>query len=185
MTPLREKARELVTKALAERDTALDANVRGFMWDLDVWFRGLSNKAQAAWRPHIENLKLKVPNNRVPGQITEDDGIVLSTSMAKIASHAAEKQMKIDADCDLKLARIRDGYLKHLAIQLDNAEDSGHSGLARKIEEAIEEATVEPEALPGLFGFDIEPDPLPDVSDTETDPLPGVSDTETDPLPDQ
>ena len=150
---LKNKARQLVTDALGERDKALAANARTFLWDLDVWLRGLSQAEQAVWGAHVQKLKQKVANNRVPGQVTAADAIQLSPRMGDIATYAAKKQQEIDAALADKLTRIRDAYLGRLTSQLADAERAGHLSLAREIKQAYEQARVDADDLPDVFGI--------------------------------
>jgi len=151
IAPLRQKARQLIAKAIAERDKALEDNANRFKWDLDVWLRSLGRTAQSAWASHVATLINKVDGNRVPEAVAPEEGIQFSQQMMTIATRSADKQKEIDAAFATKLERIRDAYLKRLATQLTQAQQAGNKDAAEQIQEAIQEAEVDADELPRVF----------------------------------
>lgn len=136
--PLIAKARELVVAAVKERDDKIAANTRAFVWDLEVWLRGLKGLEREKWLDVAEKVKALTGNGRVPSaeDITEimteegrrnrrkpiklEDGkwkefsIVvrpIHEGIAKIQNYSFNKQKVIDADFLQRSGKVRDFFI--------------------------------------------------------------------------
>jgi len=136
--PLIAKARDLVLAAVKERDEKLSANTRAFVWDLDVWLRGLKGLEREKWLDVTEKIKALAGDGRVPSaeEITEilteegrrnrrkpiklEDGkfkefnIVvrpIHEGIAKIQNYSYNKQKVVDTDFLQRSGKVRDFFI--------------------------------------------------------------------------
>ena len=135
LTDLQKKAGDLLGQAIEERDDKLAANARTFIWDLDVWFRGLNHGDRDQWDSHVEGLKKMVEDDRVPSPASfgGDSKVKLSPQMAKVCTYCFGKQQKIDEAHQAKLERIRDAYVDRLKKSEAEARDKGQVALANQL----------------------------------------------------
>ncbi len=138
LTELQQKAGQLLEQAIKERDDKLSANARTFVWDLDVWFRGLNHGDRDRWEPHLEALKDLVEDDRIPSpdQFGEDSDIELSEQMAKVCTYCYGKQQETDEAHQAKIERIRDAYVERLRSSAADAREKGQEGVANQLRNA-------------------------------------------------
>jgi serine/threonine protein kinase len=158
---LKKRALDLITTADTKRTEQLASNAKTFLWDLDVWLRGLPRSENSTWTPYVTLLKATVANNRVPSTIPLTSGIKLSPNMAKIASGCAERQDRIDAEFLAEVDRVRTAYTVKVREYLAQALKSGKSGDAKTLSEALDAAATTANWVTS-FGFDPKPkNPVP------------------------
>jgi hypothetical protein len=137
---LQERALELVTAAGRKHKEQLSENARTLEWNLDNWLRGLPKSEQAAWRPHVAQLKEASSRGRVPPAISESSNIRLSAKMEELARSAAAKQTEIDNEFFNTTGTIHRAYLAKIRSSITDAENSGQSATAAALRRAIDSA---------------------------------------------
>lgn len=142
MGALKVKAAELINAARKEHHERLAANARTYVWDLNVWLRGLKKSEADKWTTHVDELKKLIVRDRVPvpNQFGPESTIELSIQMAKICAYGDKKQNEYDVELESKLTRIRKAYLTRLNKSATTAEQSGQAALAREIREQMSAA---------------------------------------------
>jgi len=138
---LTERAQELVNAAGRKHKEQLSENTRTLEWNLDNWLRGLPKSEQAAWRPHVAQLKDASINGRVPSSISDSSGIRLSVKMDELARAAAAKQKEIDNEFLSTTGTIHRAYLAKIRSSITDAGNSGQSGTAAALRRAFDSAT--------------------------------------------
>jgi hypothetical protein len=119
------KAKELLLAADRKRLEQFASNTKTFIWDLDVWMRGLSGNERATWEVHVMKLKALVRNNRVPAAVPEGVGINLSPKMSQIAARGVAKQQEINQTFLAEAAKIRTAYQAKLRTEVMTLENAG------------------------------------------------------------
>jgi hypothetical protein len=127
------KARDFLAAADKQRATELAENARTFVWSLDTWLRTNNKGEIARWKPHVEALKARINENRVPRKLPEAPNREFSDRMLKIAHGCLDKQANIDAAFTLKAGRARDAYAARLRELAAAEEQRGQPLLARKL----------------------------------------------------
>lgn len=124
-TELTETAKQLVIKAIADKETAHTKNTDKLAWDLDAHLRGLKKSDVDLWKPEIDKLKECVLNNRILKETIDDSGAKLSPFMAKLCNYLIRKQGEIDEQHVKSLQNIHAYYLKKLGEVRDQAKVRG------------------------------------------------------------
>ncbi len=104
--------------------------MKDFHWELDTWLGDLSRNEQEVWANHVNLLKAKAKDGRVPEKVT---GIRLSERMAKIVEYRAGKQTSTDAAFKLEARKIRDAYLKRVKDAMGPASEEEKFALEHRI----------------------------------------------------
>ena len=135
---LETKAKELVAKAVVDKEANHKKNTDKLAWDLDAHIRGLKKSDQDAIRPEIKTLKECVQNNRLHKETIDASGAALSPFMAKLCNYIIDKQARIDREHAASLQSIHAFYLKRLGQLRDQAKQAGQIKAQMKASQLIE-----------------------------------------------
>lgn len=127
---LETKAKDLLAGHEKKRQAELLKNMKDFHWELDTWLGDLSRNEQEVWANHVNLLKAKAKDGRVPEKVT---GIRLSERMAKIVEYCAGKQTSTDAAFKQEARKIRDAYLKRVKDAMGPASEEEKFALEHRI----------------------------------------------------
>lgn len=142
------KCRALVVASLKDRDTKHAANVKAFVWDLDVWLRGLKPVEKVQWQETVEVLKNLTREGRVPssdevGEVLRgSDGgpPVMHANIVKVHTYSFTKQKDIDAEYEARNEKIRSSYVAKIKEMGGAAQKTGQMDLVRQMKEYLEDA---------------------------------------------
>jgi len=135
-----EVARQLVVKAIADKEAAHTKNTDKLAWDLRSHVRGLKKSDQDLLAPEVEKLTACVQNNRLLKETIEASGAQLSPFMVKLCDFIIRKQGEIDEQHVKSLQAIHASYLKKLGEIRDQAKTRGQVKAQLAAEELINDS---------------------------------------------
>lgn len=142
------KCRGLLIASFKERNDKHAANVKAFVWDLDVWLRGLKPMEKVQWQETVEVLKGLTRDGRVPSSDNVADVLsssnggppVMHAGIIKVHTYSFTKQNDIEAEYELRNEKIRSSYVTKIKDMGTAAQKAGQMDLVRQMKDYLEDA---------------------------------------------
>ena len=138
------KLKELIRAASKKREAEHASNIKSLQWDLDAYLRKLTSSGKDQFGFSVNAIKEMVDDNRLEVEklkdMSESGDIIASVEMIKIVNYYCDKQVRIDAQADAGIEKIRDAYVTKLTAIKEEAKAAGQMKLATDLEEIIEDA---------------------------------------------
>lgn len=141
-----------LTKVIGAHRKLLQNNQKGFLWDINSWFRNQPKSIQNKSRLGVEALKIALPSN---GSLLDNLPVdAAPRAILNELAKARERQERYDSTLKQDLSKFRRAYLGKLLAARKQAADTGYKAKLPAFDEEVSSIGQGVEAFRAHFGMD-------------------------------